>query len=515
QCLVTAGVDDAIDRLSRAFLMEGDQFVLPSPTFEMLTHYVTMMGATPTRVSWLPGQNFPVEQVLQNIHDNTKLIVVISPNNPTGDVIHLEQIDQLAQAVPHIPILLDLAYVEFADQDPTQHALQWPNVIITRTFSKAWGVPGLRVGYALGHPQMLAWMKTAGEPFSTATPSLWLAQHQFEHERQSMLKHVQRIRQVRQTLRSTLQDLGVEVFSSQANYLFLRCADATWFRDAMAGMGIAVRIFPEHENLVGCVRITCPCDDKDVQRLQSALYTLFRPQAILFDMDGVLVDVSASYREAIRQTAASFGVHVDGTQIQAVKNIGNMNNDWVCTQQILKDAGIECTLAEVTERFEQFYQGTPEQEGLCHRETPKVTRAWLKQLKSHVRLGVVTGRPRKDAHSFLEKHQLTDLFDVVVCMEDAASKPSPEPLHKALSKLGLEHAWYVGDTPDDVAASRAAFLLPIGIQTADHRPEDIAHLLKCGASCVLPRTTDVLDKLSIFSPTQTSASHINTPPRSA
>ncbi len=506
--LVTAGVDDAIDRLSRAILSDGATFLLPTPTFEMLTHYATMAGGVPKRLPWPVGEPYPTQAVLEAITPEVKLIVAISPNNPTGSIISPEDIATIAQAAPHAILLLDLAYVEFADHDPTLLALQWPNIVVTHTFSKAWGLPGLRVGYALGDSAVIEWMRAAGEPYAVSTPSIHLAHTQLSEHKAHLDAHTAQVRHERASIERLFAEHHLPVGRSQANFVFAQAPDALWVRDALAGMGISIRAFPGQEALAGWLRITCPSDPTAHQRLEHALRTVFSPQVMLFDMDGVLVDVSGSYRQSIIQTAASYGVTVTGEDIRLAKAAGDANNDWKLTQRLLAQAGITAPLDDVTARFEDLYQGSPTREGLRRRETLRLDAAWLAALREQMPLGIVTGRPRSDALRLLEEHQLSHLFDAIVCMEDAPAKPRPDPVHLALQKLGASRAWLLGDTPDDLWASRHASVLPIGIIAPGEDPaKATATLTSAGAARVLHDPATLM-ALLMLRPKSTNPRHL-------
>ena len=187
-------------------------------------------------------------------------------------------------------------------------------------------------------------------------------------------------------------------------------------------------------------------------RLLSAIETALAPQAILFDMDGVLADVSGSYRRAIVETAASFGVAVGAGDVAEAKKAGDANNDWLLTQRLLSARGMEAPLSEVIARFEASYA----EHAASERLIPPP--ALLERLR--VPFGVVTGRPRAQAERFLRKWGIAPR--ALVCMEDAPAKPDPRPVRLALERLGVERAWLVGDTPDDMRAARACGVVPIG-----------------------------------------------------
>ena len=141
----------------------------------------------------------------------------------------------------------------------------------------------------------------------------------------------------------------------------------------MAAQGVLVRYFA---HLPEYVRVTVPRDDAEFRRVERALRCLDRPEAVLFDMDGVLADVRRSYREAIARTCASFGVDAGRDLIEAVKAAGNANDDWALTHRVLAQAGVEASPAEVTARFEELYQGAADEPGLRRpRDADPVARA--------------------------------------------------------------------------------------------------------------------------------------------
>jgi HAD superfamily phosphatase len=234
-------------------------------------------------------------------------------------------------------------------------------------------------------------------------------------------------------------------------------------------------------------------------------------QALLLDMDGVLAEVSQSYRQAIVDTARHFGVAVTHEDIDRQKLAGNANNDWQLTHRLIKDGltdGIAApTLEAVTAQFETLYQGVGATPGLCELETLLTPKGLLRELHRRLPKGlaVVTGRPRKDCVKFLATHGIEDLFPVQICMEDCPPKPSPEPILLALKALGVsaEHAAMVGDTVDDIIAGRKAGTVAYGVLTPqvfaksvlEQTPAAIGKVLEqVGASVVLnPGLAELLD----------------------
>ena len=461
--LVAAGGDDAIDRLCRAVLDEGRSLVIPVPTFEMIARYARLAGASVVEVPWGDAP-YPARRVADLVDDHTGLVALVSPNNPTGRVATVDDLHTVAAT--GALVLVDLAYVEFGDPDLWQAALALPNTVIIRTLSKAHGLAGLRVGYAVGPVEVIAAMRAAGAPYAVSGPSLWLAGRWLDEGAPAVADFVDRVHTERARLREQLQALGAAAPPSAANFVFARLPSpslALWTRDALAGLGVAIRAFPGRAGLDDAVRVTVPGEAGAFARLTSGLAAALRPDAILFDLDGVLADVSGSYRRCIVETAAAFGVVVTGDDIVAVKRAGDANNDWIVTHRLLAARGVDVPFADVRDRFEALYHGDDDRPGLHESETLLEAHAALVALSKRYPLAIVTGRPRRDTERFFARFDLARLFTAVITMEDAPLKPDPAPVRLALARLGVASAWMLGDTPDDIRAARAAGVVPLGV----------------------------------------------------
>jgi len=493
--LVTAGADDALERAIRAVCTVGCEAILTTPSFAMLPRYARLAGAEVLELPWWRGE-WPVDEALAAATERTALVAVVSPNNPTGSVISRAAFERLADALPRSLVLLDHAYVEFAAEDLTAAALERANVLVFRTFSKARGAAGLRVGWVAGDPRVVRWLRSVGQPYSVSAASLAAADWLLDHAPELRPGHLDAVREQRARLAELLTELGGEPLPSEGNFVLARVSDAIGVRDALAALGIAVRAFAGSAELAEWLRITVPGDEAIFRRLERALRAALAPEALLFDLDGVLADVSRSYRAAIVATAAAFGVAVSRDDIVAVKAAGNANNDWVVTRRLLAARGVEASLDEVATRFEALYQGGDGRPGLRETERATVPRALLEGLAARRPLAVVTGRPQADAERFLAEQGIRDLFTVLVTMEDAAPKPDPAPVRVALERLGTASAWMLGDTPDDLVAARAAGVVPIGVVAPGDDPERARTvLLAAGAARVLDRVEELLEVL--------------------
>lgn len=268
--IVTAGGDDALDRIMRAMLPEGREIVFPVPSFEMIERYAKLAGGALVKVPW-PHGPYPRDAVMAQITERTAVICVVTPNNPTGAVATFEDVRALSEAAPTSLVLLDQAYGELADEDLTTPSLGLQNVVIVRSLSKAYGLAGLRCGYAIGAPQVIGWLRAAGGPYAVAGPSMRLATARLELSDRDVNDYVARVRGERAALFDLLTELGFAAIPSQANFVFARCPDPVALRDALGKRGIGIRAFPGKEHLEDAVRITCPGDDDDFRRLAGAL----------------------------------------------------------------------------------------------------------------------------------------------------------------------------------------------------------------------------------------------------
>jgi HAD superfamily hydrolase (TIGR01548 family) len=208
---------------------------------------------------------------------------------------------------------------------------------------------------------------------------------------------------------------------------------------------------------------------------------------IVFDMDGVLVDVTASYRSTIQATVLHFsGYEPSNDEIQDWKNRGGFNDDWKLSHQMIKEQGQDVPYQTVVDYFQEIFHGDGSN-GLILRERWVARDGLFERLAAGHNLAVFTGRLRWEAHVTLSRF-LPGLFDPVVGADDVArTKPDPEGLLMIRNTVPHDNCWYVGDTVDDARASSAAGVPFIGIASATSpRRDDLVRLLRDeGAVAVL------------------------------
>lgn len=262
--LVTAGGDDALFRCILS--ARGKPIATTTPSFEMIGRYASQAGSSLLEVPWWGGP-FPIRDFVTT--RDADLAVVVSPNNPTGNVVGVDDVQRISGAFPLV--VLDAAYEEFADEALTSVALELGNVIVTRTLSKAWGLAGLRVGYAVGPTRAISAIAGFGSPFSVSSLSAALARLVLDEGDEDLGRYVAAVSDQRGRLIGLLDELGWAPLASQANFVLATDVDPRRVVDGAAALGVGLRRFPDREELGRCVRITLPGEEQEYRRLETTL----------------------------------------------------------------------------------------------------------------------------------------------------------------------------------------------------------------------------------------------------
>lgn len=287
QVLVTAGGDEAIERAVRTYA-PGRALITPAPTFEMFGVYASLYGATVRTLSWGSPEGddrFPLAGFCREAAEpDAALLAVVTPNSPTGlaaSASDLEAVFQAADARPSPPlVLVDHAYVEFAEADLTRVALGHRCGLVVRTLSKAYGLAGLRVGYALGDPEVIGVLRRQGTPYPFSRLSLHVAFRLIREQPSFVSERVQQVRTERTELVKLFTERGHGATPSDANFVWVRVqgqggAEALW--RGLRARRIAVRFFDQAAP--GHLRITCPADPHDFRRLRAELEDLLEDRS--------------------------------------------------------------------------------------------------------------------------------------------------------------------------------------------------------------------------------------------
>lgn len=232
-----------------------DEVIYAWRSFEAYPILVGIMGARSVQVPNLPNGAHDLDAMAAAVTDRTRLILVCTPNNPTGPAVTESQIRSFLAKVPAtVPVVIDEAYFEFCaassipeGEEPPLNGLDiyrdYPNVIILRTFSKAQGLAGLRVGYSISHPQITRHLRVAATPFAVSALAERAAVASIEHQ-EAVMARVRHIVAERERVTARLRELGYEFPSTYANFVWLPLGERTGdFVDLMNRNALSVRAF--------------------------------------------------------------------------------------------------------------------------------------------------------------------------------------------------------------------------------------------------------------------------------
>ena len=169
---LTNGVDEAIHVLFECFLESGDELLLPVPTYTMYEVYASATDSRVVPVQAADDLQFPFESLIATITPRTKIIAIANPNSPSGSIATRAQLIEIARRAPHAVLLVDEAYFHFCGETVIDLVGVVPNLIVARTFSKAYGLAGLRLGLLAAPAELMRWMRRVLSPYSVNSLAL-------------------------------------------------------------------------------------------------------------------------------------------------------------------------------------------------------------------------------------------------------------------------------------------------------------------------------------------------------
>jgi histidinol-phosphate aminotransferase len=274
EVLLTNGTDEAIHLICETYLEPGDDALVVEPTFAMYEIYAAATGA---RVVLIPAGrdfSFPLSDVLAAMTPRTRFIAVANPNNPTGVFTPLSDLAQIANAAPEAALLVDEAYFEFSGETMAPQWRQLPNLFVSRTFSKAYGMAGLRIGVLMGNKDHMRVLRRASSPYNLNSVALAYLPDAVA-DQDFIRDYVQQTLDGRGDLEAELEAWGIRFWPSRANFVLMylgeRCQN---FISAMRRRGILVRDRSSDYGCKDCVRITVGIREHN-QRLIASLREVF------------------------------------------------------------------------------------------------------------------------------------------------------------------------------------------------------------------------------------------------
>ncbi len=275
--LLTNGLDEgilmaAIGHISRPRLHDAET-IIALPAFDPYPNSSLAAGATVVRISPEPDLTFPTGRVVEAITPQTRMIFLNTPNNPTGRLIQVADLSRIATAAPDAVVFVDEAYIEFGGESFLPHLPSFPNVLVGRTFSKAYGLAGMRIGVVIGRPQVLDPVRAVTLPFNINGVALKALQAAIA-DTAFLPAYAAQVRQSRERMYAACRRLGLQYWESAANYVLVKVGDdAPPYLAALAAARIHVRDRSKDAITPGCLRITTGLlehTDRAIHALESA-----------------------------------------------------------------------------------------------------------------------------------------------------------------------------------------------------------------------------------------------------
>jgi len=254
--LLTNGVDEAIHLICETYLEPGNEVLIVVPTFSMYEIYAAATGAQVITIGAGPEFRYPTDEVLARISPRTRLVAIANPNNPTGAVVAKRDLLRIIRAAPNAAVLVDEAYFDFYGESLLAGSANSTNLFVARTFSKAYGLAGLRIGVLVGGAAQMAMVRRVSSPYNVNAVALACLPDALA-DQAYVRQYVAEVRQGRERLQQELHSLNLHFWPSQANFMLVRIGDRHQaFVEAMRERGILVRDRSRDAGCEGCVRIS-------------------------------------------------------------------------------------------------------------------------------------------------------------------------------------------------------------------------------------------------------------------
>lgn len=255
QVIVGAGTDEVISAVVHAYVDAGDEVIIPAPSFSMFKFYAQLVGGVPRLVPYrVPDLSFPVDEIARAVGPRTRAICIASPNNPTGGVLGARQAERILQVADGCAVLIDEAYFDFHGQTMLGLLRRWPNLFVARTFSKAYGMAGLRVGVLASQAGNIEVVRKGQSPYGVNSLAIRCAVAAIQ-DTDYVRDYVRQVLDARAFLYEAFEELGIRYWPSRANFVLFELGDQTKRACSdLSTRGILIR--DQSANIAGTARVT-------------------------------------------------------------------------------------------------------------------------------------------------------------------------------------------------------------------------------------------------------------------
>jgi histidinol-phosphate aminotransferase len=252
---LTNGTDEAIQVLINTYVDDDDDVLILKPSYAMYRFYSEVAGAQIREIPYRPGTlQFPLQELLGAIQPSTRVVLISNPNNPTGSAVDIDGIIRILKKASSAAVLIDEAYYEFSGVTALPLIREHPNLFVSRTFSKVYGMAAMRLGCLFSRAENVAWLKKAQSPYSVNTLAV-LAARAAIRDTEYISEYVGEVLAARELVYVGLEKLGINYIKSHGNFVLFDCGERSMeVRDALREKNILVR--DRSYEIPGAVRVT-------------------------------------------------------------------------------------------------------------------------------------------------------------------------------------------------------------------------------------------------------------------
>ncbi len=491
EIVLTNGADEAIYAVLNTYISKNDKVVTVTPSFVMPKIYSNLLEANYIEIPYKNKWEYPLDDIKNCLSQGAKALIITSPNNPTGDIVSKAMIEDILISFPETLVILDETYANYSGNSNVKLAQVYQNLAVIRSMSKDYALAGLRLGYVVSDSENILNIRKVLSPYNVNNAAVIAAKAALA-DKNYLSYVVNEISESREFLSSELQKMGVIVYKSHANFILADMGKkAELFYNILKANKVIVKRYRDEQYLENCLRITVPTLSAS-KRILEFLKTKI---TLVFDMDGVLVDVSKSYYEAIKYTYNYFtGKTITDEQICDAKKKGGLNNDWDLTSYLIKQSGFDFSYEKIVDVFQSNYW--KDGSGSINNETLLIDKSLLNKLAEKYNLAIFTGRPGQEALFTLSKFEIKDYFGKIVTMDDLPKdrqKPDTMGLSIIKDSFFTDYLVYFGDSIDDMkCAKNFVSTFAVGVLPPQNKTDDLKHTLQhSGADKVINCINDL------------------------
>lgn len=257
QVLLANGSDEAILLTLYSFLERGDRIIIPDPTFSIYELYAASIGADIKKVEYNADFTFPTKKIISEIIPKTRMIILVSPNNPTGTVIARRDIEEIIKKAKEVGclVVLDEAYWQYYGKTNYDFITKYDNVVVFQTFSKAYGLAGVRVGYAVAQESIISVLEKLRPPYTMNITAITAATVALD-DQEYVDSYVKEVSEAKKIIEKFARENSLMMYPTGSNFCIMKVGDKN--KEIIASLkekGILLRELKDSELLRGCMRV--------------------------------------------------------------------------------------------------------------------------------------------------------------------------------------------------------------------------------------------------------------------